>query len=158
MNASGLRVHISVIMTLAALAAAGCGGDRSSPGEQSAGETPATSSNVSSSDSSSVSPSPSPSAGSGAGPAQSGTTALDIKEFAFVPAQAMVKVGTTVTVTNQDDATHTITSGSTDNADGLFDLKLQGGASSPLALNQAGDISYFCAIHPGMKGKLTVTA
>ncbi len=73
-------------------------------------------------------------------------------------AQTMVKVGTTVTVTNQDDATHTITSGSTDNSDGLFDLKLQGGAAGPLVLNQAGDISYFCAIHPGMKGKLTVTA
>ena len=154
MNASGLRVRVSVIMTLAALAVAGCGGDSSLPGEQSASETPPTGS----SDSSSDSPSPSPSAGSGAGPAQSGTTAIDIKEFAFVPAQAMVKVGTTVTVTNQDDVTHTITSGSTDNADGLFDLKLQRGASGPLVLNQAGDISYFCAIHPGMKGKLTITA
>ena len=150
MNASGLRVRVSVIMTLAALAVAGCGGDSSLPGEQSASETPPTGSSDSSSDSSS--------AGSGAGPAQSGTTAIDIKEFAFVPAQAMVKVGTTVTVTNQDDATHTITSGSTDNADGLFDLKLQRGASGPLVLNQAGDISYFCAIHPGMKGKLTITA
>ena len=76
--------------------------------------------------------------------------AVAIKNFAFGPATQTVKVGQKVTWTNQDDAPHTVTGGELDSGN------LAKGASFSFTPTKAGTISYICAIHPTMKGTLTV--
>ena len=78
---------------------------------------------------------------------------IAVANFAFVPANLSVKTGDTVTWTNMDDVSHTVTA---DN--GAFDSGALGhGASFQLTAGLPGTYTYFCQIHPFMKGTLTVT-
>jgi plastocyanin len=93
-------------------------------------------------------PSPTPSA-----PTTSGT-AVDIKGNAYVPPSLTVPLGSTVTWTNSDEAPHTVTS-----AAGGSELKsptLQKGGKFSHMFHSAGTFSYYCAVHPDMKGTVTV--
>lgn len=85
-----------------------------------------------------------------------GAQAITISDFTFDPPTLTVKVGDTIAVTNQDDAEHTITSGTRSDPTGVFDEDLQGGQSASFQVQQAGEFTYFCAIHPGMRGTLEV--
>lgn len=80
---------------------------------------------------------------------------VDIKDFKFTQASLMVKKGTTVIWTNQDSASHTVTS---DNAGGPLasDLIAQGKTYS-YTFNTVGTFAYHCKVHPNMKGTVTVT-
>lgn len=79
-------------------------------------------------------------------------TEVKISGFAFVPATITIPVGTTVTWTNQDSAPHTVTS-ETD----LFDSgRLSINDSSSYTFTDRGTISYYCTIHPYMKGEAIV--
>jgi amicyanin len=79
--------------------------------------------------------------------------------FAFSPATITIKVGTTVTWTNNTGAPHTVTSD-----DGTtFDS----GINTPIAANggtfsftfaKAGTFTYHCQIHPFMKATVIVQA
>ena len=84
-------------------------------------------------------------------------TSITIANFAFAPKSATVKVGTSVQITNSDSAAHTFTSGATGQPDGTFDLHLDGGATDSVKLDKAGTVTYFCSIHPGMKGTIEVS-
>ena len=86
-----------------------------------------------------------------------GETAITIANFTFAPKSVTVKAGTSIQVTNSDSAAHTFTSGVTDHPGGAFDLHLDGGASGTVNLPRAGTVTYFCSIHPGMKGTIKVT-
>jgi plastocyanin len=78
---------------------------------------------------------------------------VSIKGFAFNPAQISVKVGDTVTWTNNDDTTHTVTA-----SDGSFDSgNLDTGKTFSQTFTTAGTFSYICSIHTGMKATVTVT-
>jgi plastocyanin len=78
---------------------------------------------------------------------------IDIQNFAFSPATLTIPVGTKVTWTNKDTATHTVTS---DN--GAFNSNnMPNGATFSFTFNQAGTFSYKCAIHPRMVASITVT-
>lgn len=78
---------------------------------------------------------------------------ITIQNFAFDPAALTVKVGTTVTWTNQDSVQHSATS---DN--GIFDSGLLSkGQSFSYTFSQAGEYTYHCSIHPKMVGSITVT-
>jgi plastocyanin len=75
-----------------------------------------------------------------------------IANFSFQPGTLTVKAGTTVTWVNHDDEPHTVSennktfkSGALD-TDGKFSYKF----TSP------GTYSYFCSIHPRMKGQIIV--
>jgi len=87
----------------------------------------------------------------------SASVAFAIAMFRFEPTPLTIKAGQTVTVTNQDQARHTATSGTRDNPDGTFDLKLDGGAAGTLPALAPGTYTLYCAIHPGMKGSIEVT-
>jgi len=85
---------------------------------------------------------------------------------AFSPNPVNVKVGQTVTWTNQDSVLpgHTVISGTggTDPAKGkVFDSGLTTlilkGKSFSHTFTTAGTIPYFCQIHPNMVGKIIVT-
>lgn len=89
--------------------------------------------------------------------AAGGTTAtVDIKGFAFVPATLTIAKGTTVTFTNSDAATHTVTSGSGGTKDGKFDDRLDQGGTVKITFDTPGTYHYFCSIHASMKGTITV--
>jgi len=81
------------------------------------------------------------------------TGAVPIKDFLFEPEAIVVAVGTKITFTNEDAAPHTATS----DDDGVFDTgTLNKGESKGVTVTKAGTFGYYCAIHPFMKGTVTV--
>ncbi len=84
---------------------------------------------------------------------QSGeSVAVAIKGFKFIPADITVKVGTTVTWTNEDSAPHTVES-----SDGVLRSdELGKGDSWSFTFTKAGKHDYICGIHPSMHGSVTV--
>ena len=79
----------------------------------------------------------------------------------FDPANVQVAPGDTVTWTNADTASHTVTSGkSTDNVTGtVFDSGLvKAGATFSFQFPNSGTFNYFCQVHPWMTGMVTVAA
>jgi plastocyanin len=76
----------------------------------------------------------------------------------FIPSEVTVKVGDTVTWSNDDSAAHTVTSGTpTDGPDGIFDSSLfMAGTTFSYTFDKAGEYNYFCMVHPWMTGKVNV--
>ena len=84
-------------------------------------------------------------------PAANGNS-ITIANFAFAPATLTVKVGTKVTWTNNDSATHTVTADQ-----GAFDSgDLPTGQSFSFTFTKAGTYSYHCAIHSSMVATIVV--
>lgn len=74
-----------------------------------------------------------------------------IKDFAFNPQTLTIKVGTTVTWTNEDSALHTVT------AEGIFDSgALSKGESWAYTFEEIGTYDYMCTFHPYMEGTIIV--
>ena len=77
--------------------------------------------------------------------------AIMIDNFTFEPAQLTVKAGTTITWKNRDDIPHTVVSA------GKFRSKtLDTDDSFTFTFTAAGDYTYFCSLHPHMKGTIKV--
>ena len=76
----------------------------------------------------------------------------------FIPSEARVSVGGTVTWSNDDTAAHTVTSGSAvDGPDGNFDSSLfMAGSTFRHTFNTVGTFPYFCMVHPWMQGIVIV--
>ncbi len=82
----------------------------------------------------------------------------------FSPKSINVKVGDTVTWTNNDNTIHTVISGTglsdankgKDFDSGLSALTTTGKTYSHQFM-KAGDFPYFCELHPAMTGKVTVS-
>lgn len=83
------------------------------------------------------------------------TNTVTIKDMAFSPANITVKKGTTVTWTNQDSTSHTVTE--TDGKTGPNSQPLDQGQSFTFTYNQTGTFNYHCSIHSEMTGSVTVT-
>lgn len=81
--------------------------------------------------------------------------AVSIQNFAFSPASLTVKVGTTVTWTNQDSDAHTVTSQGSGGP--LNSAPLNTGKSYSYTFTKPGVYSYLCTIHPFMVATVTVT-
>jgi plastocyanin len=75
-----------------------------------------------------------------------------IKGFAFSPDSITIKAGESVTWTNQDGATHTVTA---DNAE-FKSSDLASGATFTFKFDKAGTYAYHCSIHSSMKGTVVV--
>jgi plastocyanin len=82
------------------------------------------------------------------------TDKVSIENMAFTPAAIKVKVGTTVTWTNNDSIAHTVTA---DSGDGPDSGNLDPGKSYSFTYKSAGTFSYHCEIHPDMTGTVQVT-
>jgi len=83
--------------------------------------------------------------------------AITINTFQFTPSPLEVKAGTRVTWTNQDDITHTVTSGTPESRVGRFDSRLDGkGASTSVTFTEPGTYDYFCNRHQSMRGQVRV--
>jgi len=74
-----------------------------------------------------------------------------IENMKFMPNNLEVKVGDMVTWTNKDSVEHTVTF-----ENGDFDQKLPMGALTVYQFTEKGQYRYFCSIHPGMQGIVTV--
>ncbi|MDP9067186.1 MAG: plastocyanin/azurin family copper-binding protein [Actinomycetota bacterium] len=94
---------------------------------------------------------------------------VTIQNFAFAPKKLEVAPGTTVVWTNEDDILHTVTSGigqkqgipgvtkdKEAKPDGTFDQEVEFEDTFEFTFDKAGTYDYFCAIHPGMTGVVTV--
>lgn len=88
-------------------------------------------------------------------PAADGAQAasVEIRNFAFVPAQLTVAAGTRVVWTNRDEDAHAIAS-----ADGAFKPSpaLDTNESYAAVFGKPGTYAYFCSIHPMMRGTIVV--
>ena len=86
------------------------------------------------------------------GAAKTGANTIVIQNFSFHPAQLTVAKGATLTVTNSDRVTHTLTS-----RDGSFDTRpLDAGKSATIVVRRSGTLPFACQIHPSMTGTLVV--
>lgn len=87
-----------------------------------------------------------------AGCAVAADNAVTIRGMAFDPASLTVARGATVTFVNADGPPHTATSDT-----GAFDTgRLATGSRAALTFSTPGTYPYYCAIHPMMKGVITV--
>jgi len=94
-----------------------------------------------------------PAASASSSSSGSSASAVEIKGFAFSPNSIQVAAGTTVTWTNSDTTTHTVTAD-----DGSFDSgNLDPGKTFSFTFDKAGTFTYHCAIHPNMKATIVVT-
>lgn len=82
-----------------------------------------------------------------------GEVTAEIADFAFDPADISATVGQTVTFTNNDSAPHTATL----DDDSCTTENLNQGDSGGLTFNAAGTYPFHCAVHPDMKGTITVS-
>jgi plastocyanin len=85
-----------------------------------------------------------------AGPAVPGE--VRIAGFAFDPGAVTVSRGATVTWTNRDGATHTVTQ----NGALLDSPDLATGDTYEVTLEEPGAYEYFCKFHPAMRATITV--
>jgi plastocyanin len=87
-----------------------------------------------------------------AGTVFEGTATIELKNFAFSPQVATVKVGTVVTWINTDNASHNVTAD--DNS--FVSPQLGQNGSFTFTFDQPGTYTYTCTTHPSMKGTIIV--
>lgn len=117
----------SLLLTLVA-----CGGGPASEGESAEGGGEAAASE-----------------GGGSDPAS-----VTMADLAYSPAEVEIGAGGSVTWTNEEDAPHTVTFDDDTVADSE---ELNNGDEFSTTFDTAGTYSYICAIHPDMKGTVTVS-
>jgi predicted secreted protein with PEFG-CTERM motif len=81
-------------------------------------------------------------------------------EGCYIPSTATVDVGGKVIFSNTDSAAHTFTSGDPtmpETVQALFDSSLvMAGSTYEWSPTEAGDVPYFCMVHPWMQGLIIV--
>jgi plastocyanin len=87
-----------------------------------------------------------------AAPSMAGGAEVKIDNFTFAPASLTVAVGTTVTWTNRDDIPHTVVS----DDQSIKSKALDTDDKFTFTFTKPGTYSYFCSLHPKMKGTVIV--
>jgi plastocyanin len=81
-----------------------------------------------------------------------------LTDTAYQPNPIQVSVGTTVTWTNNDAQPHTVNSGENATPSGLFDSPIMAPqATFEYTFTEAGEVPYFCILHPNMVGTVSVS-
>lgn len=80
------------------------------------------------------------------------TIRIELSKLSFAPARVTAHVSDTIEWVNSDFIAHTATA-----RDKSFDVKLPANGSGQFTLRQAGEIDYFCRIHPNMTGHISVS-
>ena len=77
---------------------------------------------------------------------------------AFSPNPIQVSVGSTVTWTNNDSVIHTVNSGTSPTLSGLFSSPIMNPQDTfEYTFTEAGEVPYFCMLHPNMVGTVNVS-
>ncbi len=77
---------------------------------------------------------------------------VEIRDFAFTPADATVQAGSAVRWTNADGLAHTVVAD-----DGTFaSSNIDEGEAYAFTFTDPGTYPYFCGIHESMRGTVTV--
>src|SRR5574338_1339361 len=86
------------------------------------------------------------------------TTGCETDNKCYIESEVTIDVGDEVVWTNDDSASHTVTSGDPQNGpDGTFDSSLfLAGKTFSHKFDEAGEFPYFCQVHPWMQGTVTV--
>jgi len=82
------------------------------------------------------------------------TSKVSIAGFAFAPQATMVKVGDSITWSNDDGSPHTVTFKDGSGGSGA----LSPGQTFARAFDKPGTYDYFCSFHPYMTGSVVVQA
>jgi plastocyanin len=124
------------------LVPAGCGGDDDSDDESSGAATK---------------PSEQP-ADQAEGGASAGTVTVLMEDIAFRPRRVTVRRGGTITWTNEDRVEHDVAkrSGPGRNFNSGEPGGLAPGSTYEKTFRTLGNIAYYCRVHPGMRGTITV--
>jgi plastocyanin len=83
------------------------------------------------------------------------TNQVAIQNYMFSPMAITVKVGTTVTWTNKDSVSHTITADNV-SSDAPSSMDIADGKSYSFTFKKAGTYTYHCFPHPYMHGMVIV--
>ena len=90
-------------------------------------------------------------------PTKSSRPGCEESNLCYIPSLVEINAGDSVTWQNQDVAFHSVTSGTYENPDGLFDSgHLDPYQSFTLTFDNTGEYDYFCTLHPWMSGKVQV--
>ena len=82
---------------------------------------------------------------------------ITIRDNSFSPASLTVDPGTTVRWVHNGSAIHTVTSGTRNNPDGLFDSgDMRNGDTFEFTFSNSGTFNYNCIYHAGMDGTIVV--
>src|SRR5215470_12202722 len=87
-----------------------------------------------------------------AAPVTAATAEIKIDNFTFIPATLKVAVGTQVTWINHDDIPHSVV---TDDKS-IKSKALDTDEKFTFTFTKPGTYSYFCGLHPKMKGSIVV--
>ena len=93
-------------------------------------------------------------------PAGSSTPGCESTDECYIDSEVTIDAGSEVVWSNEDSASHTVTSGDPKNGpDGIFDsgLFLSGQTFSHM-FEEEGEFAYFCLVHPWMQGMVIVQA
>jgi len=126
-----MPARLALALLLPALIAAGCGGQKESPGSGTAG-------------------------GSVKEPASATggrVVRVAMRDILFVPDKITARVGQTVRWRNQDDVKHTVVAKK--GAD-FASKPLSKGDAYEVKMTKTGRIGYVCTIHPSQRGTITV--
>lgn len=82
---------------------------------------------------------------------------VEIRGIMFRPGTIEVAVGTIVSFDNLDPVGHTVTAGTPDAPGSAFDDVVDAEASTTVTFDEAGEIVYFCRVHPSMTGTVVVS-
>jgi plastocyanin len=85
--------------------------------------------------------------GGGGGDGGGEAASVDIPDISFEPAELTVKAGTTVTWTNSDDLTHTVTKDGVAPGPEFDSGDLEPGDEFEQTFDEPGEINYICTIH-----------
>lgn len=93
-------------------------------------------------------------------PQGAATPGCEATNSCYIPASTSISINDEVVWTNNDSASHTVSSGNpADGPDGAFDSNLfMAGQTFSQIFGQAGEFPYFCLVHPWMIGEVIVTS
>ena len=90
-------------------------------------------------------------------PTKSSRPGCDETNTCYIPSKISIRQGESVTWLNEDAAFHSVTSGTYENPNGMFDSRhLDPNESFTVKFEESGTFDYFCTLHPWMKGKVIV--
>lgn len=84
---------------------------------------------------------------------QQASATITITDLTYDPAELAVKVGETITITNNDDAIHSVTA-----RDGTFGVDVPAKGSATVTVPKEGSFPYSCTYHAGLHNPATINA